>query len=175
MNSKEFFFRLKIDTPENRTLPKGFQETRGVTTDDSLVVHVEEGQVVNAIPREDFLRTLHNCIQRPHQKTVDVLDESVRSLLKNRDFLALQLDLANENITEDEFEKILEEEGYLTEPRFQDEEEIAAKIRILLGALSCRITSPDIAMIFNCPITQADEAMIHATNNLFLDRELVNG
>ena len=111
------------------------------------------------MPAVDFLGALRALGGRSAPNLHVVFDEVVCGLLKNRDFLGLQLDRAWGNLSDEDFNSFVEEKGYLADPRVVNEAELIDKVLTLLSATSCRIDSDVVSIAFGCTLEQSERAL----------------
>ncbi len=96
-------------------------------------------------------------IARINESASAVIDETIQSLVRSNEFLALQLEHARGNIPDDEFENLVNK--HLVAVQSIHPEDVAEKLKILYSVLSRPLDSETIASIFNCDITIVEMAV----------------
>jgi len=86
-----------------------------------------------------------------------ILNKAFSGLLKSRDFLGYQLDLALGNISEDIFCEI--KERYLIPKEKYSEQELLRSVGVLFALTSHVFDSDTIEEMFNCELDEAEKAL----------------
>jgi GTP-sensing pleiotropic transcriptional regulator CodY len=91
------------------------------------------------------------------KKISPILNKSITFLLRNREFLGYQLDYKSGNITEEEFNSIVDD--YLKPPEKIDLIELKKQILLLMKITNKTFTSDELSVMLNCDIDEAEKAL----------------
>lgn len=156
MTSRQLLF--SFDTEELTSPPASVEYFSPGSFPASDYVYLSgSGKTVRIAPPE-FASIVQKMVEPSLLMTINVFDEALYGLLRNRDFLGLQLDHAMGNVSDKVFKK--RAAAYLAvEPC--DASVLATKVAILrkLPRSAAFFDSETVATMFRCPLSDGEKAL----------------
>lgn len=157
--------RSASTSPPVPTVPKGRVDVSTDAQDPTIRPTKRVGTSLPLNPlQEAMMRSLTASTDQAHRlrHANEALAQAVNALLETRDFMGYQLDLAYENLTEEEFNGLAER--YLYDACTYDPTDLARRVRVLFDHVRDMelLDAHTIALLFRCSIEQAEAAWLKA-------------
>jgi hypothetical protein len=111
-------------------------------------------QNISSMPLPEFKMWYFQKALKP---VATLANTVISNLLKERDYLGLQLDLAFENISEDDF--LAQEKTYYLQKLDNKLEDLKGKIKMLFGLSNRAYDAEELSVMFNCDVSEAEQAI----------------
>jgi len=133
-------------------------------SNDKITITLDKGIDSISFPIDEFTNIINDYYCTFFTKKIsNILNKTFSSLLLNRDFLGHQLNHYIGNITEDEFNSIIDQ--YLMPKNIYDINNLYAEIRLLMNITKLTFDSDQISILFNCEIDDAENAISKIIND----------
>jgi hypothetical protein len=154
-----------ISLPMNVNLPSSSPDSTerisSTFTDelDTIVTFLKGGMSISMAPTSLSLYAEHKFIER----ISPIIHKTLYLLLRNRDFLGHQLNYKSGNLTDEAFERIIQE--YLPPTTEYNLSELNSEVRLLMYVSALTFNADQLSVMFNCEIDDAEQVLTALVQN----------